>query len=111
MQEKMKDQLIGPYTLDEGVCHGSGSSRADRFATRLLTRSAGVHVDFHAHLHFDNLRSLPSHPGSSQVRSARCLRLLKGKTAPTLTQVSVVTFATRCHVAHREAPPRPRNVV
>ena len=27
----------------------------------LLARCASVHVDFHAHRHFDNLRSLPGH--------------------------------------------------
>jgi len=27
----------------------------------LFTRSAGVHVDFHADRHFDNFRSLPGH--------------------------------------------------
>jgi hypothetical protein len=36
-------------------------SRADRFW--LLARSAGVHVDFHAHLHLNDFRSLPSHWG------------------------------------------------
>jgi hypothetical protein len=28
---------------------------------RLFPRGAGVHVDFHAHRHFDNLRSFPAH--------------------------------------------------
>jgi hypothetical protein len=28
---------------------------------RLLARRADVHVDFHADLHFDDLRSFPSH--------------------------------------------------
>ena len=36
-------------------------SRADRFC--LLARSAGVHVDFHADLHLNDFRSLPSHWG------------------------------------------------
>jgi hypothetical protein len=27
----------------------------------LFARCAGVHVDFHAHRHFDNLRSFPGH--------------------------------------------------
>jgi hypothetical protein len=34
------------------------------FRGRLFARSAGVHVDFHAHRHFDNLRSFPTHFGS-----------------------------------------------
>src|ERR1700756_937303 len=29
----------------------------------LFARRAGVHVDFHAHRHFHNLRGLPSHSG------------------------------------------------
>ena len=33
------------------------------FRCSLFARCAGVHVDFHAHRHFDNLRSLPSHSG------------------------------------------------
>ena len=37
------------------------------FRCSLLARCAGVHVDFHAHRHFDDLRSLPSHSGSSQL--------------------------------------------
>jgi hypothetical protein len=37
----------------------------------LFAQGAGVHVDFHADLHFDNLRGLPRHSASSQLRSAR----------------------------------------
>src|SRR6185295_9806134 len=33
------------------------------FSTRLLTGRAGVHVDFHAHRHFHDLRSFPTHEG------------------------------------------------
>ena len=39
------------------------TSRADRL-DRLFARGAGVHVDFHAHRHFDNLRSFPGHSSS-----------------------------------------------
>ena len=42
---------------------GCRQSRADRFDKVLLARCAGVHVDFHAHRHFDNLRSFPGHLG------------------------------------------------
>ena len=38
---------------------GAGQDRFDA----LLTRRAGVHVDFHAHRHFHNLRSFPTHQG------------------------------------------------
>lgn len=36
---------------------------AGQSASLLLARCADVHVDFHAHLHFDDLRSLPGHSG------------------------------------------------
>ena len=29
----------------------------------LLARGASIHVDFHAHRHFDNLRRFPGHSG------------------------------------------------
>ena len=38
-------------------------SRTRPFRRVLFTRRAGVHVDFHAHRHFHNLRSLPTHQG------------------------------------------------
>jgi hypothetical protein len=38
------------------------ANRAGRIVQRaLLARGAGVHVDFHAHRHFDNLWGLPGH--------------------------------------------------
>jgi hypothetical protein len=38
------------------------AARAGQIALMLLlARCAGVHVDFHAHRHFDNLWSLPGH--------------------------------------------------
>jgi hypothetical protein len=48
------------------ACHGSKQtdclwSRADRLDAGLFARCAGVHVDFHAHRDFDNLRSFPGH--------------------------------------------------
>jgi hypothetical protein len=45
-------------------------SRADRY---LLARSAGVHVDFHADLHLNDFRSLPSH-GGLPLMLAQCSR-------------------------------------
>ena len=37
------------------------------FRCSLFARCAGVHVYFHAHRNFDDLRSLPSHSRSSQL--------------------------------------------
>jgi hypothetical protein len=37
----------------------------------LFARCAGVHVDFHAHRHFDNLRSFPSHSSLPSMVLAR----------------------------------------
>jgi hypothetical protein len=37
------------------------------FRCRLFARSAGVHVDFHAHRHFGNLWSFPGHSGSPKL--------------------------------------------
>jgi hypothetical protein len=47
------------------VCHGSQqmNAGAGQIASLLLARCADVHVDFHAHLHFDDLRSFPGHLG------------------------------------------------
>src|SRR4029077_20118592 len=53
-------------TKDElDVCHGPQlSQRAGQIASVvLLARCASIHVDFHAHRHFDNLRSFPGHSG------------------------------------------------
>lgn len=41
----------------DGVCHGSRS----RSSGGLLARCAGVHVDFHADRHFNDLRCFPGH--------------------------------------------------
>ena len=57
--------------LKPDACRGSkqqSAARAGQNASMLLlARRAGVHVDFHAHRHFDDFRSLPSHSGSSQL--------------------------------------------
>ena len=45
------------------------SSRCSLFA-----RCAGVHVDFHAHRHFDNLRSFPGHSSLPRMVLARVSR-------------------------------------
>ena len=49
------------------------SAGAGQNASLLFARRADVHVDFHAHLHFDDLRSFPGHwslPRSSAQSSA-----------------------------------------
>jgi hypothetical protein len=58
------NSLPGPQ---QQVVTGAGQT----VSTRLLTRRAGVHVDFHAHRHFHNLRSFPTHQGFSQAVLAR----------------------------------------
>src|SRR5437879_6366838 len=53
----------GSYSLpdpQQRAVAGAGQT----VSTRLLTRRAGVHVDFHAHRHFHNLRSFPTHQAS-----------------------------------------------
>jgi len=63
-------ELPGSYSLpdpQQRVVAGAGQT----VSTRLLTRRAGVHVDFHAHRHFHNLRSFPTHQGFSQAVLAR----------------------------------------
>jgi hypothetical protein len=58
------DSLPGPQQQVAGA--------GQTVSTRLLfTRRAGVHVDFHAHRHFHNLRSFPTHQGFSQAVLAR----------------------------------------
>jgi hypothetical protein len=50
------------------AARSSGAARAGQTVRcSLFASCAGVHVDFHAHRHLDNLRSLPSHSGSSQL--------------------------------------------
>ena len=63
----------------------AATAGAGQNALQLLARRAGVHVDFHAHRHFDDLRSFPSHlglPSSMVQHSHRAER----KTAARLTQ-------------------------
>src|SRR5262245_32462218 len=60
-------------------------SRADRFC--LLARSAGVHVDFHADLHLDDFRSLPSHWGPPTSVGGGAHAEIKRKARPRATQV------------------------
>src|SRR5439155_2713204 len=66
-------------------------SRADRFDKVLLARCAGVHVDFHAHRHFDNLRSFPGHSGLPSIM-ARCSRWNERKATLDVTQVFTSTL-------------------
>jgi hypothetical protein len=48
--------------LQGSTPHGLATPGTGLKALRcLFARRAGVHVDFHAHWHFDNLRCLPGH--------------------------------------------------
>src|SRR5439155_4550771 len=51
---------LGSYSLP-GPRQQTVAEAGQTVSTRLLTRRAGVHVDFHAHRHFHNLRSFPTH--------------------------------------------------
>jgi hypothetical protein len=56
-------QLEGANSLP-GPQQQAVTGAGQTVSTRLLfTRRAGVHVDFHAHRHFHDLRSLPTHQG------------------------------------------------
>src|SRR6266540_5817449 len=64
--------LLQPWRLfwDRTACPARGNRllpEPGRPSTCLSTRRAGVHVDFHAHRHFYNLRSFPTHQGFSQA--------------------------------------------
>src|SRR5215475_11997831 len=68
------DETSEPEAND---CHGSQqiTAGAGQIASQLLASRADVHVDFHAHLHFDDLRSFPGHSGlpSSWRTTGACL--------------------------------------
>ena len=53
--------------------------------TRLFACGAGVHVDFHANRHFDNLRSFPGHSKSPIVDAS--FARLESKASSDATQV------------------------
>lgn len=62
----------------------------------LLARCAGVHVDFHAHRHFDDLRCFPGHfllpsIGWRERRTAR-----QARAAPSRAQARLVGTRLRC---------------
>jgi hypothetical protein len=61
----VKLQREHPGWTERNVCHGSQqvTAGAGQNASRLLARRAGIHVDFHADRHFNDLRSFPSHSG------------------------------------------------
>ena len=42
-------------------CKETGGGRGDIAKSLLLARRAGVHVDFHADRHFNDLRCFPGH--------------------------------------------------
>jgi hypothetical protein len=62
----LKQAVAKPCTpvKKESTCPApetSEVSEAGQVLAGLLAYGAGVHVDFHAHRHLNNLRSLPSH--------------------------------------------------
>jgi hypothetical protein len=59
--ENLSARILGPQA-PASVRKAKIASRTGQVTPRgLLARCAGVHVDFHAHRHFDNLWSLPGH--------------------------------------------------
>jgi len=64
---------------EQHACHGPQqmTAGAGQIALLLLARRADVHVDFHAHLHFDYPRSFPGHLGlpSQLAQHLRHLRV------------------------------------
>ena len=60
----------------------------------LFARCASVHVDFHAHRHFGNLRSFPGHSGLQVLNAIS--RMNDGKATSTIVQV----FTLRLCAAH-----------
>src|SRR6478735_12833449 len=75
---------------EQHVCHGPQqmTAGAGQIASLLFARCADVHVDFHAHLHFDDLRSFPGHLGLPS-HLAQHLRRPKRKAAMRFTQEPV----------------------
>ena len=66
------------------------------FRCSLFARGAGVHVDFHAHRHLDDLRSFPGHSGlPSYFSLARRRAKVEPKTTPDLAQVRKTERRTR----------------
>jgi hypothetical protein len=83
-----------------GVASRPGAERCrNRRSTSVAMRSCrealfasrtGVHVDFHAHRHFDNFRSLPSH-FSSPSRTERQIAVgEKDRTTPQTVQAGIL---------------------
>ena len=81
-----------------GVCRGSKArlplepGRSSRCG--LFARRAGIHVDFHAHRHFDNLRRFPGHSSLPRIKMARQSRAPKSKASSGGTQ----GFTATCNV-------------
>lgn len=69
-----------------GACRSRGRSRW------LFARCAGVHINFHAHGHFDDLWCSPGHSGLPTLSAPS--RILKRKAASWSTQV--VLWLVRC---------------
>jgi hypothetical protein len=93
------------------ACHGSRRQIACRAGqiVSLFARRAGVHVDFHAHRHFDNLRGLPGHaflPNRWPSHRRKTSANLKRRAAARLTQVSGQSRAF-CPNSTPRSMPRP----
>lgn len=81
------------------------TSRADRL--RSLARCAGVHVDFHAHGHFDDLRCFPGH---FRLPSPVISRQL-AHPRPTQKSVCIGTAQARADSSSTSLPDMPERLV
>jgi hypothetical protein len=78
-EDRRRRRVRRPPRLDAARC----ASRAER--RQSLARCAGVHVDFHAHRHFDDLRGFPGHFRALQVKAGARLAP-SGKLGPSQTR-------------------------
>jgi len=98
----------------EDACHGpkQQAARAGQTVSRYLqvaclrslARCAGVHVDFHAHRHFDDLRCFPGHflLPSISWRKSRAAR--QARAALSRAQAGVVRTRLRCWTCRNGRP-------
>ena len=79
------------------ACHGSQRLPEPGRTLRLLARRADVHVDFHADLHFDDLRSFPSHSALPSL----CSSVWRNPCADFRVGVTRLARKRRCESRHR----------
>ncbi len=98
----------------QDACHGSTQELpiepGRSFRCDLFARCAGIHVDFHAHRHFDNFRSLPGHSILPRVFARVFARVFGANSTPRL-KLGPRPAPRKCgrsSVEHRRARPDSR---